>query len=129
MVVITSTPARSRFAWLLALAGCKGQDAAPELFPLADAQTAVGAELLIVLGATDPDGDPLTWAFRSDERVTAGATLELGATAPLRVLLGVMPGDVCGGHGAARVDLRVSGTQRFRQDDDHPHGVRSPEAR
>ncbi|MCB0109491.1 MAG: PKD domain-containing protein, partial [Caldilineaceae bacterium] len=28
---------------------------------LADAQTAVGAELLIVLGATDPDGDPLTY--------------------------------------------------------------------
>ncbi|MCB9689907.1 MAG: Ig-like domain-containing protein, partial [Alphaproteobacteria bacterium] len=74
--MITSTRSRTRFVWLLALAGCKGQDAAPELFPLADAQTAVGAELLIVLGATDPDGDPLTYAFRSDESVTAGATLE-----------------------------------------------------
>ena len=53
-------------ALVATLVACGGGGSPPELAPIADQQVAVGAELVIELLGTDPDGDDLSYDFQAD---------------------------------------------------------------
>jgi hypothetical protein len=63
---LVSFAAAAAAAGCLATGGCGPGGSAPELGPVGNQVVAVNQELVLLLAATDPDGDELTYGFDAD---------------------------------------------------------------
>jgi len=121
--------------WLTA-GGCGPGGSAPELSPVSNQVVAVNQELVILLAATDADGDELTYSFDADVPDIEGrasiARLPVGAGefrwTPLAVDVGVWTFDftVSDGHHettvSAHIDVRAAIGENSAPSFLHPQG-------